>query len=163
MTIAADPGERIAKGRPRRLLALGVLLALLGAAAGYFGMMQFGPQMPLPGLAAPQSVHPATDSRPAPAFVAIEPIIVTLPRASGREFLRFAATLEVEAGSQSDVTTILPRIVDVMNDYLRAVEPADFENRMILADLRAQLLRRIQVVTGEGRVTDLLVIEFILN
>jgi flagellar FliL protein len=29
--------------------------------------------------------------------------------------------------------------------------------------MRAQLLRRIQIVTGEGRVRDLLVTEFVLN
>lgn len=163
MTIAADSDETTGKGRSRWLLALGVLLALLGAAGGYFGMMQLGPQILPTGLADQAATPPAADSRPAPAFVAIEPIIVTLPRASGREFLRFAATLEVAGNAQAEVSAILPRIVDVMNGYLRAVDPADFENRMILADLRAQLLRRIQVVTGEGRVTDLLIIEFILN
>jgi flagellar FliL protein len=32
-----------------------------------------------------------------------------------------------------------------------------------MARLRAQMLRRIQVVTGEGRVRDLLITEFVLN
>ena len=32
-----------------------------------------------------------------------------------------------------------------------------------LVRLRAQMLRRVQMVTGEGRVRDLLITEFVLN
>jgi len=32
-----------------------------------------------------------------------------------------------------------------------------------LLRLRSQMLRRVQVVTGEGRVRDLLIMEFVLN
>lgn len=161
MTTAADPAGPADMARKRWPLIIGALLLLLGGAGGYFGMQALWPQVAAGAAAAPVAAAP--DSHAPPAFVAIEPIIITLPRASGREFLRFAATLEVTADAQSEVTSLMPRIIDVMNSYLRAVEPGDFENRMILADLRAQLLRRIQVVTGPGRVADLLVIEFILN
>ena len=82
---------------------------------------------------------------------------------TGREFLRFTAQLEVVPDHLAEVESLRPRIVDVMNGYLRAVEPADFEDQMILSRLRSQLLRRIQIVTGEGRVRDLLIIEFVLN
>ena len=58
---------------------------------------------------------------------------------------------------------LLPRILDVLNGYLRAVETADLENPSALVKLRAQMLRRVQIVTGEGRVRDLLVTEFVLN
>ena len=57
----------------------------------------------------------------------------------------------------------MPRIVDVLNTYLRAVEVRDLEEPAAMARLRAQMLRRVQVVTGEGRVRDLLVTEFVLN
>ena len=50
----------------------------------------------------------------------------------------------------------MPRVLDVLNTYLRAVEVRDLEEPASLARLRAQMLRRIQVVTGEGRVRDLL-------
>ena len=45
----------------------------------------------------------------------------------------------------------MPRVVDVLNTFLRAVEPRDLEQPSALAPLRAQMLRRIQVVTGEGQ------------
>ena len=58
---------------------------------------------------------------------------------------------------------LMPRVLDVLNTYLRAVEVRDLEEPAALARLRAQMLRRIQVVTGEGRVRDLLIAEFVLN
>ena len=58
---------------------------------------------------------------------------------------------------------MLPRIVDVMNGYLRAMDKAVLEDPAGLVRMRAQILRRIQIVTGEGRVRDLLVTEFVLN
>jgi flagellar FliL protein len=97
------------------------------------------------------------------AYVALDPLVVNLPRDSGRQFLSFAAQLDVAPEYVAEVEGLKPRIVDAMNSYLRAVEPADFEHAEVLVSLRAQLLRRIQVITGEGRVRDLLVQEFILN
>ena len=61
------------------------------------------------------------------------------------------------------MTLLRPRILDVLNGYLRAVEVAELEDPSALVRLRAQMLRRIQVVAGEGRVNDLLISEFVLN
>ena len=49
------------------------------------------------------------------------------------------------------------------NSYLRAVAITDLEDPSAMTRLRAQMLRRVQIVTGEGRVRDLLVTEFLLN
>ena len=57
----------------------------------------------------------------------------------------------------------MPRILDVMNSYLRAIDTGSLEDPAAMVRLRAQMLRRIQIVTGEGRVRDLLVTEFVLN
>lgn len=51
----------------------------------------------------------------------------------------------------------------MLNGYLRAIAVSEIEDPAGLVRLRAQLLRRIQIVTGEGRVRDLLVTEFVLN
>jgi hypothetical protein len=68
------------------------------------------------------------------------------------------ATSKVE-----DVTLLKPRILDVLNSYLRAIDTAAIEDPQAMARLRAQMLRRVQIVTGEGRVRDLLITEFVLN
>jgi flagellar FliL protein len=54
-------------------------------------------------------------------------------------------------------------VVDVLNGYLRALEPREIEDPAALMRIRAQMLRRVQVVAGGDRVRDLLVMEFVVN
>ena len=51
----------------------------------------------------------------------------------------------------------------MFNSYLRAVGMAELEQPSKLARLRAQMLRRVQMVVGKDRVNDLLIMEFVLN
>ena len=97
------------------------------------------------------------------AFVAMEPIMISLAPGANARHLRFAGQLEVAPDRAAEVTALMPRVLDVLNTYLRAVEVRDLEDPAALARLRAQMLRRIQVVLGEGKVRDLLVTEFVLN
>ena len=64
---------------------------------------------------------------------------------------------------EREVVHLMPRVLDVLNGYLRAVETRELQDTSALVRLRAQMLRRVQIVTGEGRVRDLLVTEFVLN
>jgi len=97
------------------------------------------------------------------AFVPLDPLIVSIGGPSANRHLRFAAQLEVDTDYKDEVSLLKPRVMDVLNGYLRAVDPRDIEDPASLARLRAQMLRRIQVVTGKGRVNDLLITEFVLN
>jgi flagellar FliL protein len=97
------------------------------------------------------------------AFVPLDPIMVSMPPGSTSRHLRFAGQLEVVPGKAEAVVAVMPRILDVLNTYLRAVEVSDLEEPASAARLRAQMLRRVQVVTGEGLVKDLLVTEFVMN
>lgn len=151
---AADAPTEPRKGLKLPLI-LGVLLAVAGALGGFFAV-RFGvfdgdesqvvadPAMPLPDI----------------AFVEVDPIIVSLP---DNRVLRFRAQLEVSAPHVTDVQKMTPRVIDVMNGYLRALEPADFQHPAVLPRLRGQLLRRVQVVVGDGRVRDVLIMEFVLS
>lgn len=97
------------------------------------------------------------------AFVPVDPMVISLGSGSRMHHLRFRAQLEVDSSHRAEVEHLLPRVVDVLNGYLRALEIADIEDRAALIKLRSQMLRRVQVVTGPGRVNDLLVMEFVLN
>lgn len=77
--------------------------------------------------------------------------------------MRFRAQLEVDLENQVEVEKLLPRVVDVLNSYLRALEIEDLSDPMALPKLRAQMLRRINIATGQGRVRDLLIMDFVLN
>lgn len=107
--------------------------------------------------------EPAPEALPDIAFVPLDPMIISLGDSSSARHLRFSAQLEVSKAYQADVELLKPRVMDVLNGYLRAVDVSELEDRSALIRLRAQMLRRVQIVTGEGRVRDLLVIEFVLN
>jgi flagellar protein FliL len=96
-------------------------------------------------------------------FVPLEQVIVNLRENDHGRHLRFGATLEVNRRYQSEVEQLMPRILDVLNSYLRALDTQSLAEPGALIRLRAQMLRRVQIVTGEGRVRDLLITEFVLN
>lgn len=166
MTAAADPAEAEEPKKKSKLpLILGIVLALVGGGGGFMAV-----SMGLlgGGDAADEHAAEVTDLEEMPplapaSFVALDPLIVNMPNQSGRQFLRFTAQLEVAPEHAEEVEAVKPRIVDVLNGYLRAVEISDLEDPTALMRLRAQMLRRVQVVTGEGRVRDLLIMEFVLN
>ena len=96
-------------------------------------------------------------------FVPLDTLVVTLGPQARSQALRMTAQLEVAPEAEEAVTEMVPRILDVLNGYLRAVDEDELEDPASLALLRAQMLRRIQVVVGDGLVRDLLILEFILN
>lgn len=142
-------------------LILGLVFALAGGGGGFYAVQT--------GLILGAGDHapdePAIEVPPMPdiGFVPIEPLVVNLGEQSANRHLRFAAQLEVEGAYLDEVKTLTPRIVDVLNSYLRAVELAEIEDRSALVRLRAQMLRRVQLVAGAGRVRDLLIVEFVVN
>lgn len=105
----------------------------------------------------------APDALPEIAFVPIEPMVVSLGSEPGGRFLHFTGQIEVGKEHEADMRLIMPRVTDVLNGYLRAVEVRDLEDPTALVRLRAQMLRRVQMVAGDGRVRDLLVSEFVIN
>jgi flagellar protein FliL len=107
--------------------------------------------------------EPAADALPEIAFVRIDPMVVSLGSEPGGRYLHFTAQIEVAKAYEADMQLLLPRVQDVLNGYLRAVEVRDLEDPTALVRLRAQMLRRVQMVSGDGRVRDLLVTEFVIN
>ena len=97
------------------------------------------------------------------AFVPLDQLTISLGKASDKSHLQFTAQLEVNANRADQVAALSPRILDVINGYLRAVDVTDLTDPDALVRLRAHLLRRIQMVTGQGCVRDLLVTEFVLD
>lgn len=165
------PQEEPPKKRSKLPLLLGLVLALAGAGGGYFAVTSGL----LPGGESPHAADPGAHGEkgdeagpvevaalPEVEFLPIEPLIVSLNTSNGTH-LRFRAQLEVRRAYRSEVEHLLPRVVDVLNGYLRAISLADLQDNAALVRLRAQMLRRVQVVTGGDRVSDLLIMEFVLN
>ncbi len=170
MAMTEEMGDTEGRAAPSRLpLVIGLILALAGGGAGFYGvragLLPFG--------AADRRAEAADTPDGARAehvvdfsnlvYVPIEPLIVSFADNGQSRHLRFRAELEVPAGEAAEVTRVMPRIVDVLNTYLRALRLADLEESAALPRLRAQMLRRVQAVVGAARVNDLLVMEFVLN
>jgi len=159
MAEADLPQDAVPRKRSKLPLILGLVLCLGLGAGGFYvtwsGLL-FAP-------AADQAAAPKAPPLPDIAFVPIAPLVISLGKAGHSSHLRFTAELEVATDHGAEVTLLLPRIMDVLNGYLRAVDVTELEDPSSLVRLRAQMLRRIQIVTGEGRVRDLLVTEFVLN
>lgn len=157
-----DLDEPRAKGSKLTLI-LSVVLGLLGAGLGYFGIASG--VIPLGDSATSEDAveHDPVAARPDVAFVTVPTLIVTLPPGAQNEHLRFSAQIEVPSEYQGDVEFLLPRIQDAMNGYLRALTAEDIEGAGALYKIRLHLFRRVVMVVGLGKAKNLLVTEFILN
>jgi len=154
-------GEEPPAKKSKLPIIIGLVLALAGGGGGFYatwsGMILGTDSQAGEAEETEEHVGPST------VFVPVDPVVVSLDATSRSKHLRFRAELEVPTGYEEEVQSILPRVVDVLNSYLRALKPGDLEDQSALTRLRAQMLRRVQVVAGQGRVTDLLVMEFVLN
>ncbi|MEX1661229.1 flagellar basal body-associated protein FliL [Thioclava sp. 15-R06ZXC-3] len=162
-TEAADEAP---KKKSKLPLLIGLVLMLLLGGGGFYAVysgMILGPaaESDAHGDAA-HAPEIVPDALPEIGFVALDPMLISLA-GNGAKHLRFVAQLEVPLAYENDVAHLKPRVMDVLNGYLRAVDPALLEDPSALMRLRAQMLRRVQIVTGDGRVRDLLIVEFVLN
>lgn len=158
MAETADPQETVKRKSMKIPLIAGLFLALIGGGAGFYAT--FSGMILASGDAHDTAV---VEKLPDIAFVPVEPVMISLGTNGQTRFLRVSAQLEVEKARQAETQMILPRVQDVLNSYLRAVDVAVLENPAAMVRLRAQMLRRVQMVAGEGRVRDILITEFVLN
>ena len=155
-----EPAPDVPKKKSKLPLLLGLVAALVLGGGGFYASWS---GMILGEYADAADHGSGPDPLPQIAFVPVSPVVISIGPASRSQHLRLTAELEVEKPRAEEVALLMPRILDVLNGYLRAVDAAQFEDPAALVRLRAQILRRVQIVTGEGRVRDLLITEFVMN
>jgi flagellar FliL protein len=165
-------GSETGAGKPggRLLIAAGALALLLGG-GGFYAV--YSGIVALPFLEdghAAESAGPTGEAGAAArvefqpgAYVTLDPLVISLGPQSKAAHLRVALVIEAEPGRQAEVEAVRPRVVDVLNVFLRAVDEREFAQPRSMERLRAQMLRRVRLVAPEGAVRDLLVQEFVLN
>lgn len=175
MTDAATPEEMEQPKKGKKGLLLGVLGALMLGGAAFF--VTFLGYFPNTGDESGSETHGATSEnthgtstgdQPSGAengvtFIALDQLTISLGKFASSRHLRFQAYLEVDPAVAEEVKHLSPRILDVLNTYLRAIAESELEDPASMNRLRAQMLRRVQVVVGEENVRDLLITEFVLN
>lgn len=159
MTDASMPPSEKRSGL-RNTILLGAIGALVLGAGGFATTyLSLIPEALKEEASQATAVAPLGDL----AFVTLDPLTISLgPHAEARH-LRFVAVIEAPKAEAATLQNFMPRIMDVLNGYLRAVDIDVLEDPAMLQRLKAQMLRRIQIVTGEGRVNDLLISEFTLH
>jgi flagellar FliL protein len=152
--------EEPLKKKSKKPMIIGLFLMLVLGGGGFyatFSGMILGPAAHHGNAAAEVTDLPDI------AFVPVDPLTVALGAVDSGRHLRFVAQIEVNSSFKADVALLLPRISDVMNGYLRAVDPDILQDPTAFQRIRSHLLRRVQLVSGEGRVRDLLITEFVMN
>ena len=161
MSDATVEEPAVPKKKSKLPVIIGICLALVGGAGGFFifsrGATGSGESARI-GLDVP-----SVEALPAIAYVPLDPIVISLAETSDVQHLRFRAEIEVNAAYKADVETLRPRIVDVLNTYLRSIEVSELRGSISLLKIRGHMLQRIQIVVGQGRVRDLLIMEFVLT
>lgn len=152
----------IASARSRKTpFIIGVIGAVILGGTGF--ALAYKGILPFPGAAAETTAEVSPTPLPEVDFIALDPLTISIGPVSEGRHLRFAAQIEARRPHVDEVRAMQPRILDVLNSYLRAVDIADLESPSTLPKLKAQMLRRVQIVCGEGRVNDLLISEFLMN
>ena len=160
-TAQADGAEETPKKSLKMPILIGLVHAILGGAGGYFAVQMgllFGSED-----AAAHAEEAPLDALPDITFVPVDPLVISLNEDGTNRYLKFRAQLEVEGVAADDVQQRMPRVGDVLNIYLWAVDVAWLSESSAVGSLSDQMLRRVLFVVGHGRVRDLLIMEFVLN
>lgn len=161
----SDTELAIDEEKPRKNSKKGLIVGLLGAIllggggffATYSGMILGSGN----DIKNQEITH--SESTKEVMFIELDPMIISLGKFATSRHLRFRAHLEVTPSAYDEVKHLSPRIIDVLNTYLRAIAESELEDSASMNRLRAQMLRRVQIVAGEENVKDLLITEFVLN
>ncbi len=158
-TEAAPPPKR-----SRAPLLIGLALFVLLGAGGFYAM--FSGIVTLPTGQKDENHRPsyaAANPEDAPTFVPIGEMVIPLGPNANAKFLVIDTQIETRREDAAALEALRPRILDVFNTFLRAVEESDIEAPSATIRLRAQLLRRASAVAAPIQPRDLLITSFVLK
>lgn len=98
-------------------------------------------------------------------FYTLPDIVVNMQAADGRStFLKLKLTFELPDQETADaLTPNLPRLQDMFQTFLRELRPEDLSGSQGSYQLRAELLRRVNLVAAPSKVNAVLIEEMLIN
>lgn len=98
-------------------------------------------------------------------FYTLPDLIVNIQSAEGRtSYLKLKLTLEMkDASVASQLQAQAPRLNDMMQSFLRELRPDDLAGSAGSYQLRAELLRRVNLVAAPGKVDAVLIEEMLVQ
>lgn len=144
------------------IVAAALLLILGGGGAGlYFFVFAGGEEHGKAAEAGPE-VPPTP---PQVAYFDIPDLIVNIQSADGTPvYLKLEVSLEVRTEEEkAGLQTLLPRIVDQFQGYLRELRPDDLKGSVGIMRVKEELLRRTNVAAAPFHVRDVLLKTMIIQ
>lgn len=159
---AAEGDAPKPKGKKKLFMIVGGVMALLVVVGGLgaAGMLPFLHHAPPPK----KKVEVASASH-VPMFVDLPEMVVNLDAGPRREVFA-KVQCRVEADSAADgalVTPAIPRIIDMLQTYLRAMRPEELKSGAGLYRLKEAFLARATIVVPAARLDDILFQELIIQ
>lgn len=108
-----------------------------------------------------EDISAAMDIEIATKYFALEPLTLTLT--DNRRTLRIGITLEMVSDASDSVAPDDPKLRDAFTGYLRSLRTEQIEDAAFMAQLRAQLLRRAQIIIGQEAVHSVLITDFLVR
>lgn len=98
-------------------------------------------------------------------FYTLPDIVVNMQAADGRStFLKLKLTFELpDEETAEHLTPNLPRLQDMFQTFLRELRPEDLNGSQGSYQLRAELLRRVNLVAAPSKVNAVLIEEMLIN
>jgi len=97
------------------------------------------------------------------AFVSIGELTITIGGGEAARFVKLDLTLITKPKDVRLVTDSEAVLKDAFADYLRSVNPEDFENPAFYPRMKQQLARRAEIILGPSGSHGLLITEFLLR
>ena len=158
-------------GKKKLIFILAPILLIVGAAAGVYFTGLADPLLKMfhkEKSAEPVAEAPVgKDGKPAPAafFYDLPEILVNL-NSNGRKqnFLKIRVSLELESPLDTPkVESVMPRIIDNFQVYLRELRIEDLQGSAGLLRLREELLTRVNSSVKPAKVNDVLFKEMLVQ
>ncbi len=161
----AGQDELEKKPSPVKSILFSVLLALVMGVVAAGSVYLFAPTQVASDASASneKSSHKSSHNKRDVTYVNLEPLVVTLGPDAQSSYLKISVTLETTSSHEKTLIEMMPRFRDVLISYLRAVDENDLIQPSAMIRLRAQMLRRLQLVGSEEAVNDVLITDFVLT
>lgn len=170
-----DEEDGKAKGGKKKLIiiaAVGLVLLIGGGAGGAWFLGVFGgkEEPEISAEAAEEAAKLAAEEEAAKqstqvVFVDMPDVLVNLQSAGQRaRFLKLKVALEVESEATAEaVKTLLPRVMDSFQTYLRALTMDEVNGPAGLHRLKEELTVRVNLALAPTRIDDVLIKEMLVQ
>lgn len=161
---AVPEGEEAPKKKGGLVPKIAMLVALGGASFGAVYLLPRPESAPAPteyAAAETQEVDEPYELDLETSYLELSPMTISLQ--DDMRILKIGITLETLAGTESEIDPSDPKIRDAFMGYLRALRLDQVQDAAFMAQMRAQLLRRVQIVVGPGKVHGILITDFMVR